>query len=267
MATSGRSRIPQHRVAESIAAELRARILADDGSYRLPTQDQLVQEFGVSYPSVREAIRILETEGLVTVRRGKVGGAEVHRPDEASAAYHLGLVLEGGRVTLRDLADGMQLLEPVCGAECARREDRAEAVIPALRANVELSAGLVGDGVAFNRVAREFHDLVVGFTPSATVRYLISSLVALWSAQEETPAVAAAGRLRPSLAEADSVVRDHRRITETIAAGNAEEARRLTRAHLAASQALLLDHLDDGVVRAASAKARQSLPSTSYSRI
>ena len=79
-----RSRIPQHRIAETVAAELRSRILVGDGphDYRLPTQEQLVKEFGVSYPSIREAIRILETEGLVTVRRGNVGGAEVHRPDE-----------------------------------------------------------------------------------------------------------------------------------------------------------------------------------------
>ena len=84
-------------------------------------QDQLVKEFGVSYPSVREAIRILDTEGLVTVRRGNVGGAEVHRPDESSAAYHLGLALQGARVTLGDLTAGLQLLEPLCAAECARR--------------------------------------------------------------------------------------------------------------------------------------------------
>jgi DNA-binding FadR family transcriptional regulator len=77
------TRIPQHRVAESVAAELRARILGQGGEdYQLPTQDQLMAEFGVSHPSIREAIRILETEGLVTVRRGKVGGAQVHRPDE-----------------------------------------------------------------------------------------------------------------------------------------------------------------------------------------
>lgn len=266
---SRHSRIPQHRVAESVAAELRARILAGDaGGDQLPTQDQLVREFGVSYPSIREAIRILETEGLVTVRRGKVGGAEAHRPDESSAAYHLGLALQGGRVTLRDLASGLQLLEPLCSAECARREDRAETVVPALRANVEVSAGLVSDGVAFTRVAREFHDLVVGFTPSVTVRYLISSLVALWSAQEETWAEAVSRRGEyPSAAEADSVVRVHRRITQEIADGNAEEAGRVARAHLAASQALLLDHFDNGVVSAASARARQAIKSTSYSRI
>jgi GntR family transcriptional regulator, transcriptional repressor for pyruvate dehydrogenase complex len=265
-----RSRVPQHRVAETVAAELRSRILSGDGSgdggYRLPTQDQLVREFGVSYPSVREALRILETEGLVTVRRGSVGGAEVHRPDESSAAYHLGLALQGGRVTLRDLADGLQLLEPLCAAECARRADRGEAVVPALRANVAASAGLTGDGVAFTRVAREFHDLLVAFSPNATVRYVVSSLVTLWSAQEQTWAEALTRRGEyPSPAEADSAVRAHQRITEEIAAGNDEQARRLARTHLAATQALLLRRFDDGVVSAA--RARHPTTSGTHSRI
>ena len=44
-------------LAETIAASLRRRILRD-GSGPLPNTDQLVAEFGVSYPSVREAIRI-----------------------------------------------------------------------------------------------------------------------------------------------------------------------------------------------------------------
>src|SRR5215472_4837151 len=180
-----RSRVPQHRVAETVAAELRSRILSSDRDYRLPTQDQLVREFGVSYPSVREALRILETEGLVTVRRGSVGGAEVHRPGESSAAYHLGLALQARRVTLGDLAAGLRLLEPLCAAECARRPDRAEAVLPALDANIGVAAGLAGDGAAFTRAAREFHDLLVAFTPNATVRHVVGSLVTLWSAQEQ----------------------------------------------------------------------------------
>src|SRR4051794_35235487 len=141
-------RVHQLRIAETVAAELRARILGSEEGYRLPTQDQLVEDFGVSFPSIREAIRILETEGLVTVRRGKVGGLEVHRPDETSAAYHLGLVLQGDRVTLRDLAAGLQMLEPLCAAECARRPDRADEVVPVLRENIDSAAAVVGDGVA-----------------------------------------------------------------------------------------------------------------------
>src|SRR3954453_8916180 len=114
--TVRRPRVAPPRIAETVAAELRTRILRGDGGDELPTQDQLVEEFGVSHPSIREAIRILETEGLVTVSRGKVGGAEVHRPDEGFAGYHIGLALQGARVTLGDLAEGLQLLEPMCAA-------------------------------------------------------------------------------------------------------------------------------------------------------
>lgn len=255
---TGRRRVQQLRIAESVAAELRRRILASgsgDEGYTLPTQDQLAEEFGVSYPSVREAIRILETEGLVTVRRGNVGGLETHRPDETSAAYHLGLVLQGSRVTLRDLADGLQLLEPLCAAACARRADRHEAVVPVLLENVEASTELVGAGAEFTRTSREFHDLVVGFTPNATVRAVVRSLVALWSAQEQAWATTLARQGEyPSVDEADEVVRTHRRLVDEIDAGRADEAEQLARAHLAATQARVLERWDDGIVEATHAR-------------
>jgi GntR family transcriptional repressor for pyruvate dehydrogenase complex len=255
-----RGRVPQHRIAETVAAELRARILSGDGDGRLPTQDQLVSEFGVSYPSIREAIRILETEGLVTVRRGNVGGAEVHRPDESSAAYHLGLALQGRRVTLGDLAAGLRLLEPQCAAECARRDDRAEQVVPALIASIDASAELTADGVAFTRAAREFHDLLVAFTANATVRHVIGSLVTLWSAQEQTWAEAMTQRGEyPSSQEALRAVGTHRRIAAEIAAGHAAEAERIARAHLAATQKVVLERFEDGIVTVSSARARQAI--------
>ena len=268
MTTTRRGWVPQRRIAETVAAELRARNLSGSDDYRLPTQDQLVREFGVSYPSIREALRILETEGLVTVRRGNVGGAEVHRPDESSAAYHLGLALQGARVTLGDLAAGLQTLEPMCAAECASRDDRAEVVVPALTRAIEASAELVGDGVAFTQTSREFHDLVVSFTPNATVRYVVSSLVTLWSAQEEAWAEVLTRRGEyPSEAEAQEAVRTHRKIADKIAAGRAADAQRLYRAHLAATQAIVLDRFDDGIVNASSAAARQAIRSTQRSRV
>jgi DNA-binding FadR family transcriptional regulator len=253
MVTSRARRVPPRRTAEAVAGRLRDRILTADDEYELPTQDQLVVEFGVSYPSVREALRILETEDLVTVRRGNVGGAKVHRPDEASAAYHLGLALQGGRVTLGDLAAGLRLLEPLCAAECARRADRSETVVPALRANIEATTGLAG--AAFTHTARAFHDLLVAFTPNATVRYVVGSLTTLWTAQEEAWAETLAPRGEyPS--DTGAVVVTHGRLVEEIAAGRADEAARVARAHLAATQALFLDRFGDGLVDATSARAR-----------
>ena len=252
-------RTPQRRIAETVAATLRARILSERAGERLPTQDQLVREFGVSYPSVREALRILETEGLVTVRRGSVGGAEVHRPDRASGAYHLGLVLQGSGVVLGDLAEALLTLEPLCAGEVARRTDRATAVVPVLTANVDASAEVVADGVEFTRIAREFHDLVVGFTPNDTIRHVVRSLVALWSAQERQWAAVVTRRGEyPSPAEARGAVKTHRRLVDEIAAGNADEVQRLSRKHLAATQAVLLDRFTDDVVNAEPARSTRT---------
>jgi GntR family transcriptional repressor for pyruvate dehydrogenase complex len=245
--------VPPRRIAEDVAAELRQAILTADDDFQLPTQDQLVESFGVSHPSVREALRILETEGLVTVRRGNVGGADVHRPDEASAAYHLGLALQGGRVHLADLASGLQLLEPLCAAECARRDDRATTVVPALEANLAATEGLAG--AAFTHTARAFHDLLVACTPNATVRYVVGSLTTLWTAQEEAWAEELAPRGEyPS--DTAAVVAAHRRLLDEIAAGRAAEAERIARAHLAATQAVFLERFGDGLVDANSARAR-----------
>ena len=75
-------RLSQPRIAEMIADSLRRRILEGelaDGDV-LPKVDDLLLEFPVSKPSIREAMRILETEGLISVRRGNVGGAIIHSP-------------------------------------------------------------------------------------------------------------------------------------------------------------------------------------------
>jgi GntR family transcriptional regulator, transcriptional repressor for pyruvate dehydrogenase complex len=254
------TRITQRRIAEVVAAELRARILSDDNAERLPPQDQLVAEFGVSYPSVREALRILETEGLITVRRGNVGGAEVHRPDPSSAAYHLGLGLQAAHVTLGDLAVGLQMLEPTCAAACAQREDRATAVLPALAANVNTCAELMGEGLPFTLAARSFHDLVVSFNPNLTVRYVVSTLVALWSAHEETWAeILTRSGEYPSPVDSAESLDCHRHIIAAIEDGRAEDAERLYRDHLTATQQLVLDHFDTGPVDVSSTQVSQAI--------
>ena len=176
----------QVRVAETIANELRERILSDSlPNAMLPPQEQLVAEFGVSAPSIREALRILEVEGLITVRRGKHGGAVIHPPSAASAAYAIALSLHGQGVTLRDVAQSLLLLEPACAASCAQLHDRRDTVVRLLRENVEWCVD-APDGVEFTHRAREFHDLTVAHSPLGTIRLLVGSLIAVWSIQEET---------------------------------------------------------------------------------
>src|SRR3954469_12195433 len=100
---------------QQIADELRGLIisgkLADGDS--LGHEPDLVERFGVSRPSLREALRILETEGLITVVRGVHGGVVVHAPDERMTARTAALVLQARNVDLSDVFEARTLLEPL----------------------------------------------------------------------------------------------------------------------------------------------------------
>ena len=103
-----------HRVAESVANHLRDRILSGDlkDGDLLPKEDLLRTVYPVSKPSLREAMRILETEGLISIRRGNLGGAVVHLPGEANLAYTLALVLRSNNSGTLDVAAALRECEP-----------------------------------------------------------------------------------------------------------------------------------------------------------
>src|SRR5690606_30207227 len=144
-------------------------------------QDDLVAEFGVSAPAVREALQILEGEGLVSVRRGNVGGAVVHRPTPDRVGYTIGLALQAGRVELDDVTRALQVLEPACAAMCAERPDRHEEVVPVLEDVVAAEARHLGDAVAYNREAHRFHGELVARCGNATIILVVGALETLWS--------------------------------------------------------------------------------------
>lgn len=251
-------RLQTMRVADSLAAELRGLILRNgyaEGS-SLPNQNDLAAEYGVSFPSVREALRILETEGLVTVRRGNVGGAEIRRPNADSAAYALGLALEAERVRLRDLAHALQVFEPACAAMCASREDRLTTVVPLLHANLAETELHLEDETAFTVKAREFHSLVVTSTGSATVGLLVRSLVALWTAQEVAWAESLAQRGEYfDIHGRGNVIEAHTAVCSKIESGDAAGAERLARRHITLTQKLFLERFNDEIVNSSIIKS------------
>lgn len=88
-----------------IAAEFRSRIAAGElvEGQPLPVESALVDELGVSKAVVREALRILETEGLVEVRRGVGGGPRVRHPSVPEVAKGMGVYLQIGDVLVTDV--------------------------------------------------------------------------------------------------------------------------------------------------------------------
>src|SRR5439155_10979415 len=107
-------RIP--KMAELVAQQLRRQIVSAELSEgdALPSEAALMAQFGVSRPTLREAFRVLEAEGLITVRRGAHGGARVRTPNDDAAGRYAGLVLEYRGATLSDVYDARNIIEPPC---------------------------------------------------------------------------------------------------------------------------------------------------------
>lgn len=98
-------RLHMPKMAELIGGSLRRQIVRGElqAGDALPSEAALMEQFGVSRPTLREAFRVLESESLITIRRGAHGGARVRSPDGALAARYAGLVLEYRGTRLGDV--------------------------------------------------------------------------------------------------------------------------------------------------------------------
>jgi GntR family transcriptional repressor for pyruvate dehydrogenase complex len=234
----------QPRLAEIVAAKLRDEILAGrltEGD-SLPRQEHLFTEFRVSLPAVREAMRILETEGLISVRRGNVGGAVVHLPTPMRIARTISMVLQTRRTTMADVSGALMHLEPSCAALCAARPDRAETTVPALRAVIAEQHEHFDDPVQFPILARKFHEKLVETCGNETMIVIIGSLEMIWTAHEKSVWSEATLKENPDPTSPmgrkslRAALRDHEKLVDAIEAGDQERAVRIATAHLAATR-------------------------------
>jgi GntR family transcriptional regulator, transcriptional repressor for pyruvate dehydrogenase complex len=256
MASESAVQMRQPRLAEMIADVLRARILAGvlgDGN-PLPKQDDLIKEFHVSRPSAREAIGILEAEGLITVRRGKVGGAVVHQPKASGVAYMLGLVLQSQNATLQDVGLALQAVEPMCAALCAGRSDRRKAVVPALRTAHHLFVDAVerDDSAGATAASRTFHEGIVAMCGNDSLIVVIGALETIWTANEKSWAerLNVEGRWVDWRPDRTKAVEEHDEILTQIDAGDSVRADAAVRQHLETAQRHLLSDVHVQMIEA-----------------
>ncbi|MDO8187934.1 FCD domain-containing protein [Conexibacter sp. JD483] len=227
------------RIAELVAGAMRDRILSGelvDGE-RLPKEDELRAEFGVGRPAMREAMRILEAEGLLTVLRGNRGGALVRTPRAENLAYTLGLLLSARKIRTRDVGHAMRELEPACAALCALRADRERTVVPALLAVQERSIAAAQDSAAVTACFRDFHEQLVAGCGNETMIALVGALERLWSSHVRTNATRAVqqGKPRPP-EEIRQSLADHQQILDCIRDGDADGVRAAVTRHVARVQ-------------------------------
>ena len=233
--SGARPREKPQRVADELRALIVGGELAEGES--LGQESQLIERFGVSRPSLREALRILETEGLITVKRGVSGGVIAHRPDGRLTARTAAMVLQSRHVPLADVYQARALLEPLAVRAVATSSDRAVAVAE-LRELVDAEEGLIDDAVAFGVANAGFHERLVSLGGNQTLTIVTDMLSAVVdrAVRAMTEATGVAG----SVATRRRSLRSQRRLVELIEVGDAEAAESHWRDHLAVVGRIML---------------------------
>jgi DNA-binding FadR family transcriptional regulator len=228
------------KTAELVARRIRRQIVRGDlaEGASLPPESVLIEEFGISRPTLREVFRVLEAEQLLSVQRGTRGGARIHSPSPTAAARYAALVLEFEGATLADVYAARVLVESPCAGLLANK--RTEDDLARLRASLEEGASLRDDRARLIRHHTEFHALIVDLAGNATMRLMNGMLRQILDSAnvrrvDNDPAHDSHDRAF------EHGVRAHDRLVDLIKAKDAEAASALWEKHLVEANQYLLE--------------------------
>jgi DNA-binding FadR family transcriptional regulator len=226
---------------QQTVSELRGLIVSgelSDGE-SLGREADLMARFGASRPSVREALRILETEGLIEVARGVLGGVFVRTPDKRITARTAAMVLRARNVSLADVLEARALLEPLAAQAIATRRRGRRGVVAELVALIDDEQAAIDDAHDFGVANVAFHEALVALSGNdtlaviaETLNEIVASTVISFSQGDDT------------LGSKSTRARDlqsQRRLIEFLNAGDADGAQAHWRAHMMTLRRVVLN--------------------------
>lgn len=215
------------KTSDVLASELRRRILSGalPPGAALPPERELIAQTGLSRGSVRDALRILESESLVITRSGRYGGSVANQPDDDSLKRSISIFVHGRGITLLSLLQTREAVEPALAALAAK--NRTDAEMQHLVDTTERVEAAFADTPKFLQKNVDWHMAVAAASHNELLRafmHSISTMVYKASAIDNF----ASEDVRKQVMHA------HRRILEAVVAQDEALAERRMATHLAA---------------------------------
>ncbi len=217
--------IDEPDAAAVLAERLRQLVLGGDLSPGdvLPSERALMADTGLTRATVREGLRKLEIDSLVTPRLGRYGGWTVRRPGRELVTRSIDGFIRGTQVHLPDLLATREAIEPSCAALAA--ENRTDDDLAALDECGALLRANIDDLGEYLQLNLRWHLTVVDATHN---ELLIAIMAALSSAVYDGTEIEHVN----SLPVRHEVARAHDAVVEAIRAGDADAARRRMHRHV-----------------------------------
>jgi GntR family transcriptional repressor for pyruvate dehydrogenase complex len=190
----------------------------------LGREEDLAAEFGVSRPTLREALKLLASGSLIRANKGPGGGIFVARTAEQgisrSVSDSIAMMLETGAVTLEELLDARLLFEVPLAGQAAQRADaatvrRLRAAVEAEAAASDLEALAVADGEVHRTIAaaagNSIAEALIGWVVEVLQPSLVTMLhgAVLHSAVVEQHEALLAAIEKGDRARAERAMKDH----------------------------------------------------------
>jgi DNA-binding FadR family transcriptional regulator len=220
------------KMSDQVAAQIR-RLIAHgellDGDW-LPTEAELISRFGVSRPTLREALRLLEGDSLVTVRRGPPGGARVTIPGPDAVADLFAMILMLSGTTIGDVWDARLAIEPPAVRQLAQTATKDR--LKTLDAELKYVRSTLDDPREFSKAGARFHVRLVELSGNHTLAAVIGMLAEIIE-RELTKLLLEIGPDSEELRRADKrALRGYEKVVELIQARDSEGAQQAWRNHM-----------------------------------
>jgi DNA-binding FadR family transcriptional regulator len=215
------------KAADVLAEQLREQILRGEiaEGTALPTERDLSVQTGLSRVSVREALRILEVEGLIETRIGRNGGSQVVRPSSSKVERSIGIFIRGQRIRFEAVLEAREAVEPQAARLAALHHTEEDWVaLQSAHAQIEASGEDIPHFLAANLA---WHMAVV----RASANEL---LIAFASAISQSIYAATDLEGFNSIEVRHAVHRAHQRVMDAIAARDGDAAARRMGRHVGA---------------------------------
>jgi DNA-binding FadR family transcriptional regulator len=181
---------------------------------QLPNEREMLEQFGVARGTLREALRLLELQGVLTIKTGRGGGPIVSRPRPKDLADSFAVLLRFDGVSVEEVLAAWLELEPLLVSLAARRATPED--VERLQANTEQLAAAIATKDEFDQRNIEFHELlyaVSGNRALATLALTLEQVVTAVGVTVSYPESAQRG-----------MVAAHQRIVDAVRAGDEHEA-------------------------------------------
>jgi len=212
------------KTSERIAAAIVSEIISLElkPGDRLPNEAAMVEQFRVGRGSLREALRILEVHGLISLRSGPGGGPEVIAVNPRDVARTFSLYLHLSRATIRELTEARLFLEPMIARMAA--ETREPGGMKRLQEALDYEASIPKGDPRYIFAGNNFHYVLATMSGNAVIDLMATALKELYTSR------VVGGGLVNDL-DQEKLRGDHRRIGMAIIEGDPEKAERLARQH------------------------------------